>query len=72
MSSSESYEKVGYIASELTKYVHPVLNQQDLEVDVDRIWFCIKFKMVGFYLTIGITRKGLWDNAVVQASKKVC
>jgi hypothetical protein len=41
MSSSESYEKFGYIASELTKYAHPVLNQQDFKVDVDRIWLVL-------------------------------
>lgn len=69
--SSEDYEKVGYIPSELTKYIHPILKDPDLEVTVNRIRFCTTFQRIGFYLTIDITRKGLWYNAVVKASKNV-
>lgn len=69
--SSSDYEKVGYIPSELTKYIHPILKDPNLDVSVNRIRFCTTFQKIGFYLTIDITKKGLWDNAVVKASKNV-
>ena len=69
--SSSGYEKVGYIASELTEYVHPILKDPDLEVSVNPIQFCTTFQKIGFYLTIDVTKNGLWDNAVVKASKNV-
>ena len=69
--SSGDYEKVGYIAKELTQHVHPVLSDPSLNVEVKKIRFCTIYRMIGFYLTIEITKKGLWDNAVVSASKKV-
>jgi hypothetical protein len=69
--SSSDYEKVGYIPSELTKYIHPILKDPNLDVSVNRIRFCTTFQKIGFYLTIDITKKGLWDIAVVKASKNV-
>ena len=69
--SSSNYEKVGYIAKELTQYVHPVLSDKSHDVLVEKIRFCTTFRMIGFYLTITITKKGLWDNKVVCASKMV-
>jgi hypothetical protein len=68
--SSGDYEKVGYIAKELTQYVHPVLNDPTLDVEVNKIRFCVAFRLSGFYLTIDITKKGLWDKTVIKASKK--
>lgn len=67
--SSSNFEKVGYIPSELTKYIHPILNDPDLDISIHRIRFCTTFQKIGFYLTINITKKGLWDNAVIKASK---
>ena len=70
MASSE-YKRVGYLAHELTQFLHPLLNDPSLEVSVNKIRFCTTFLMIGFYLTINITRKGLWEKAVVKASCKV-
>ena len=69
--SSSNYEKVGYIARELTQFVHPLLQDPALEVSVQRIWFCTVFLQIGFYITISITKSGLWDRKVVRASSKV-
>jgi hypothetical protein len=51
----EPYYSVGYIAKELTKFMHPILNE--LEVSVKRIWFCTTYLRIGFYLTINIKKK---------------
>lgn len=48
-----------------------VINDPSLGVSVKKIRFCTTFLMIGFYLTINITRKGLWEKAVVKASCKV-
>ena len=68
---SSHFEKVGYLAKELAHYVHPVLSDKSLEVDVKKIRFSTTYHMVGFYLTLNITKNGLWDKQVVSASKKV-
>lgn len=70
MASSE-YKKVGYLAHELTQYLHPLLKDPSLEVSVNKIRFCTTFLMIEFYLTINITRKGLWEKAFFKASFKV-
>ena len=69
--SSVDFKKVGYIASELTQFVHPLLKEQSLEVSVRAIRFCTTFLMIGFYLTIDITKRGLWERPVIKASRKV-
>lgn len=69
--SSIDYKKVGYIARELTQFVHPLLKEQSLEVSVRRIRFCTTFLMIGFYLSIDITKRGLWEKPVIKASHKV-
>lgn len=69
--SSEEYQKVGYIARELTKFVHPLLKGPSTEVNVKRIRHDATYKMVGFYLTIEITKKGVWEKEVMIASRKV-
>lgn len=69
--SSSDYEKVGYLASELTRFVHPLLKDPTLKVTVKQIRFCTTFLMIGFYLTIDITRTGLWEKSVIKASRKV-
>lgn len=68
MASSE-YKKVGYIARELTKFVHPLLSDPSLEVSVNKIRFSTTFLMIGFYLTIDITRKRQWSKLVPKLSK---
>lgn len=69
--SSEEYQKVGYIARELTKFVHPLLKDPSTEVNVKRIRQDATYQMVGFYLTIEITKKGVWEKEVIIASRKV-
>ena len=69
--SSSDYEKVGYIASELTRYLHPLLKDPSLLVSVKKIRFCTTFLMIGFYLTIDITRRGQWEKQVIRASRTV-
>ena len=72
MASSE-YKKVGYLASELTQYLHPLLNDPSLGVSVNKIRFCTTFLMIGFYLTLNIIMKGLWEKqfskVVVKSSR---
>lgn len=48
--SSEDFKKVGYIATELTQSVHPLLEKQSLEVLVRAIRFCTTFLMIDFLL----------------------
>ena len=69
--SSLDYEKVGYIASELTQYLHPLLKDPSLEVSVKNIRFCTTFLMIGFYVTINITKRGHWEKQVITASRTV-
>ena len=69
--SSVDYKKVGYIPTELTQFVHPLLKEQSLEVSVRAIRFCTTFLMIGFCLTIDITKRGLWERPVIKASRKV-
>ena len=64
-------ELVGYIARELTKYVRPYLTDPGFHADVKSIRFRTIYMMVGFYLTIEITKKRLWHKDVVKASKTV-
>lgn len=65
------FQKVGYVASELTEYVHPYIDDPDFQASVKNIRFCTTWMMVGYYITIELTKKGLWHNTVVKASKSV-
>jgi hypothetical protein len=67
----DDWDKVGYIASELTKYLHEPLKANALDVTVNEVRFRTTFMLVGYYLTIDITKKGLWDDTVIKASSKV-
>lgn len=69
--SSSDYEKVGYLPRELTQYVHPVLQCPSLNVSINNIRFSTTFRMIGFYLTLDITKRGLWAKEVIKASQKV-
>ena len=52
----------GYIPSELKK---------KLAVDVKHVRLCTTYLRMGYYLTIDITKNGMWPEEVVKASKKV-
>jgi hypothetical protein len=69
--SEDTYEKVGYIPSELTQYVHPCINSSNFKVIVKSIRFRTTFLMIGFYITITLSKKGLWHKQVIRASKRV-
>ena len=69
--SQDDFEKVGYISWELTCFVHPLIQAGDVEVSMKSICFRTNYLRVGFYLAINITKTGLWDDAVVRASKNV-
>ena len=54
--------KIGYIARELTRHIHPFLaNGNFVSVNVKHIKFCIVCTRVGYY----ITKKGQWEEQVV-------
>lgn len=65
----ETFEKVGYIAKELTQYLKPILKQ--LDVSVCNIRFCTTYYRMGYYLTLEITKDGMWHKDVIAASKNV-
>ena len=66
------WSKIGYIAKELTKFLHPLLKQGFItNVSLKHINFKTSYLKVGFYATIQITRKGQWENSVLKASKRV-
>ena len=64
------FEKVGYIATELTQYVQPLVITSSYQAAVKNIRFRTNFLHAGYYLTIDITKQGNWDE-VIAASKKV-
>ena len=67
-----NWVKIGYIARELTRYIHPLLaNGNIVTVNVKHIKFCIVYMRVGYYITINITKKGQWEEQVIRASLKV-
>lgn len=69
--TNAEYKKVGYIASELTKYVLPHLHESEFDVSVKHIRFCTNFWRVGYYITLELSRQGLWNKEVIKASKHV-
>ena len=60
-----------YIARELTQYVRPRLNEPGFNAQVKTIRFRTTYMLVGFYLTIQLTKHGLWHTNVIKASKSV-
>ena len=63
---------VGYIASELCKYLHPLIAAGDiLEVYVQYIKYRVDFFKIGFYLKFFINRHGEWETQVVRRSMSV-
>lgn len=67
----DEFEIVGYIASELTQYVIPSLGHPDFRASVKDIRFRTTYMMVGFYLSIELTKRGLWHKEVIKASKSI-
>ena len=63
---------MGYIAKELTKFLHPLIALKKItDVEIKHIKFRTAFKNIGYYITIIITRKGPWGTKVIAASAKV-
>lgn len=53
----------GYIARELTEYIHPLINNRKiLSVPVEHIIPRLYWAKIGYYPLINITRKGQWEN----------
>ena len=65
------FHRVGFIAKELTRHIHPYLNTDNLFAMAKRISFRVDFLMVGYYLTIEIKKQGEWSPDAVRASKRV-
>ena len=68
----EGKQRVGYIAKELTKFIHPLLCSNSItNVAVGKIKFQTMWLRMGFYMSVLITRKGKWEPCVVNAARKV-
>ena len=52
------WDKVGYIAKELTSDLHPLLERNNLKTTVAHIRFRVNYLQVGYYLTLNITTQG--------------
>ena len=56
----------GYIASELTQYLHPlIVADKIVDVSLEHIQFRVSFSRMGYYPKVLITRKGAWEKFVV-------
>ena len=64
------WNKVGYIAKELTSELQPLIDNGNIKVNVPQIRFRVNYLQVGYDLTINISRTGQWSKKVVMASKK--
>ena len=69
--TEDEYEEVGYIPRELTTNLHGPLKERALDVSVKHVRFCVKYLLTGYYITLNISKKGVWNNFVIQASFKV-
>ena len=68
----DGFKPVGWIPSELTKFIHPILNEKEyLSVSVKHIKFRVLTNHVGFYITINVSKEGEWHKDVIRASKGV-
>ena len=66
------FEHVGYIAQELTKFIHPVIKQRRLQhTSVYDIKFRTAWAKTGYYMTLQLTCKGKWPSQVLRASARV-
>ena len=56
----------GYIASELTQYLHPlIVADKIVDVSLEHIQFRVSFARMGYYPKVLITRKGAWEKFVI-------
>ena len=63
---ANGYFHAGYIASELTKYLHPLMAMDKIvDVSVEHILQRVYFAKMGHYPKILITRKGAWEKYVI-------
>ena len=63
---------VRFIAEELTKYVHHVLNSRRLQhATVYQLKFHTQRAKLGYYMTLLLSCKGEWPSQAVQASSRV-
>ena len=67
----KDFDKVGYIPKELTRYLHSLLKASKLDVSVKDVRFCTTYLLIGYYITLNISKRGTWDDFVVLASRKV-
>lgn len=66
MNHGTDWFTVGYIASELTQYLHPLMsNDKIVDVSVQHIFMRVFFARMGYYPLILITRKGQWEKYVM-------
>jgi hypothetical protein len=47
------------------------MDDPDFDVSIRHIRMRTVFQKIGFYITIDITRRGLWPDEVIKASQKV-
>ena len=69
--SSVDYKKSRLYCERVNAISTSITQRNSLEVSVRAIRFCTTFLMTGFYLTIDITKRGLWERPVIKASCKV-
>lgn len=66
MNCGTGWNCVGYIARELTEYLHLLINNgKILSVSVEHIIFRLYWAKIGYYPLINITRKGQWERYVM-------
>jgi len=66
------FKHVGYIAQELTKFVHPILQQGRLQhAAVYDIKFRAAWAKIGYFMTLQLTSKGELPSQVSRASARV-
>ena len=67
----EGFKSVRYIARELTRLLNPLLGNQIVSAGIKHIKFRTTFLNIGYYMTIIITKKVLWDNSIIKKSESV-
>ena len=66
------WKRIGYIASELTPYVHQAIISGDLvKSEIGHIKFRVHWMRAGFYMKLLLTKRGVWDHYVSFKSRSV-
>jgi hypothetical protein len=69
---NDEWHHVGYIASELTRYVHNAMQSGILiECRIEHIKFRVHFYRPGYYMKLLLTIQGTWEPFVLNRSKRV-